>query len=853
MQFCRKVLCKPCSARVTSPEEDMEYKMGSCIGISHRQPETHSETLTKKDDRALLTEASTSQQSLLSQPVLPDVPVITGVEEDRAAAGEQDELEFPHDLLPSLDFSSELNIWESSLGAQRSSGERTCEQVNPLLAGLQHRMEVSGPLVVLDTRPHDSDPVLTDAQPSPRPAATPYPGDRPLTPPLSVLLDRELQEAFQECEEQMASLGILNPTGPHSTTPETVKDVAEKTGEVMVNRSNESSSLPPITVQPGHSNGGHGNKSTHGNSEAANTQTDTVVFSFRNYILGTGNSVGTAETESEIKASQSQDKCPETKTEEETKIDEQKETPTHSHLEADLFKETPKKAEFTERKGDKKEHVDPNAATEENGTLDCSAVIREKVTEAITKNLDIKTENDSDGSSINVCKDATGKTEGSNLHLKDKDALSETQTGAKNHSVEDQESKSDKWMNSPDDKQAGQEKKAKKKKKQRKKNKIEDKSPEMEEKAKTGAQPEHDLLAVCLVNAGNDTDSTANVVSQADAQTVICGEQPDNGFDSKQQLILEGKPSPSPPLSFSRSWQDCLTVSPASNQAVSQGAHQSENHSHTDAPCGMNHSSDENPQRNQHATVDVNQNTPVTHVQTTVINLAASADKRSDAHTLEAAVTSEAVILTHDIQSPLSNSPTCVGESGVESALEEALVVVAALPLATPTMPEVIESEGEGESVRRDSLERVASVAITESEKAVEEKDFGGTEKCLSSADGEKDLDSLPQLTLICSRGECSLASSAKEGQAASEESCSSKMPHNSAETEMKGPGETSVRSADTEISPAEEGDREKEPLRIEAYINTSPFGPLTGPDSSDYFTTYPRRTTSEQQSTGPA
>lgn len=37
MQFCRKVLCKPCSARVTSPEEDMEYKMGSCIGISHRQ------------------------------------------------------------------------------------------------------------------------------------------------------------------------------------------------------------------------------------------------------------------------------------------------------------------------------------------------------------------------------------------------------------------------------------------------------------------------------------------------------------------------------------------------------------------------------------------------------------------------------------------------------------------------------------------------------------------------------------------------------------------------------------------------------------------------------------------------
>lgn len=73
------------------------------------------ESLTQRDDRALLTEASTSQ-SLLSLPLLPDVPVITGVEDRRSVAGDQDELEFPHDLLPSLDFSSEFNIWESSLG-----------------------------------------------------------------------------------------------------------------------------------------------------------------------------------------------------------------------------------------------------------------------------------------------------------------------------------------------------------------------------------------------------------------------------------------------------------------------------------------------------------------------------------------------------------------------------------------------------------------------------------------------------------------------------------------------------------------------------------------------------------------
>lgn len=74
------------------------------------------QSLTQSDDKALLTRASTSQQSLLSEPVLPDVPVITGLEESRSACGDQDELEFPHDLLPSLDISSELNIWESSLG-----------------------------------------------------------------------------------------------------------------------------------------------------------------------------------------------------------------------------------------------------------------------------------------------------------------------------------------------------------------------------------------------------------------------------------------------------------------------------------------------------------------------------------------------------------------------------------------------------------------------------------------------------------------------------------------------------------------------------------------------------------------
>ncbi|XP_034753328.1 uncharacterized protein tacc2 isoform X5 [Etheostoma cragini] len=823
MQFCRKVLCKPCSARVTSPEEDMEYKMGSCIGISHRQAEAHAESLTRRDNRALLTEASTSQQSLLSQPVLPDIPVLTGEEESGGAAQDQEELEFPHDLLPSLDFSSELNIWESSLGAQTSSGTRKCKQVDPLLVGPHHHTEVSRSSLVLNERPHDSNPVLTDAQPSPRPTATPDTGVRPSTPSLSVLLDRELKQAIQECEEQMASLGILNPTGSPSITPGKVNDVGKKTGEGMVNKFNDSSSLPPITVQPGHSNGGHGNKGTHGNSEVESSQKDTVVFSFRNYILGTENSAGAAGTECEKKA------------EKETEINEQKERHTHTQLETttDLFKETQEEVAFSDvRNSSREEHVDSKAGIEENGTLDCNALIRQKDTEAITEIVDIKKEK-RDESSITVCIVKTGKkdqsvdetSECSTLHLKDKDALSD-------------------MTSSPCAKHAGQDKTSKKKdkKKQRRKKKIEEKNTETGQKAMAVVQPENELQAVSLINAGNHIDSTENaeLVSLA-ALAVICGEQPDNGFASKQQLSPGGKPGPSPPLSSSHSRQDHLTAcSPASNQALSQRPHLSDNHNPIDAPRRINQRSDEIPQPKQHVTGGVtdNQQTSMTHVQTTVINPAASADKRSDAQTHELTiVTSEAVILTQENPSPLSNSWTCVGESSVDSALEEPLVVVAALPLATPTMPELIESKGEGESTRRESLERVAAVAVAESEKAVGEKDLGGTGKCLSSADKEKEglLDSLPPLALICSQGKCSIAFLAKKGQASSEESCSSKMPHNSAETEMKGPGETSLRSADTGVSPAEEGDKEKEPLRLEACINTSPFGLLTSPDCQDY------------------
>ncbi|XP_069394886.1 uncharacterized protein tacc2 isoform X4 [Paralichthys olivaceus] len=798
--------------------------------------QTEAESLTQRDDRTLLTEASTSLQSLPLQPVFSDVPVITGVEESGGAAADQedkDELEFPHDLLPSLDFSSEFNIWGSSLGAQASSGK--CEQVNPLLPDLQHHVEVSGPQVVLDTRPHDSDPVSTGAQPPPQPAATPHQGVRPLTPSSSALIDRELQEAFQECEEQMASLGILTPTEQPGIPQETVHNEGKKTGGVIVNKSSESSSLSPIIVQPGQSSGGHGNKNTHGNSEAANTQKDILVFSFRNYIMGTEDSAGAAETQSEIEVTQSTDGCAEIMSEREREVDEQRKTPSSK---PDSFKETPKDVVSPQQRDNLiEESVDSNAATEENGRLDCNTVIRDKGPEVITETADIKKENYSDDCSISVCIAESEKKEesvneilgGKSLHFNDNDSFSELKPEAQTGTdFEENQSKTDKQMNSASDRQAGQDKGTKKKdkKKQRKKKR---KNAETEQKAKAGVQSDNDLQAESFIQA--DSEANPQSVSGADTLTVICGEQPDNGFDYKQQLSPAGQPSPPPSPSQSR--QDRLTdCSPASSRGLSQRPHPSDNLRPTDAPCGA--SSDNNQQWRLHATGGVvdNQNTPVTHVQTTVINPCASGDKRSDAQTQEAIVTTEAVILTQEKLSPLTNSQTCVGESCMESALEQAIVVVAALPLTTPTMPEVIKSNGEGESVSCNSQERVAT-AFAESEKAGAEEGLGEREKCLSSADGEREgsLDSPPQLPLICSQGKCSLAFSANDGQSVSEKSCSGKMPHNSAETERKGPRETTVHGADAESSPVEEGDREKETLLLEAYINNSPLGILTGPD----------------------
>ncbi|XP_017164437.1 uncharacterized protein tacc2 isoform X6 [Poecilia reticulata] len=734
---------------------------------------TDAESLSGRDNQALLTEASTYQ------PVLPEVPVITGVEEDRGSADQEDkeELEFPHDLLPSLDFSSELNIWESSLGAHSCSDGRKCEQVNPLLVDLQHHMDVGGPLLVLDGRPDGTQPVSPDVHSSPQPG--------PLTPSPTNFLDQELQMAFQECEEQMASLGMLS-----SKESEMTQDVVGKaTNEGMVNESSKSFSPLPVAVQPGHSNGGRGNESTHGNSEAAHSQTDTVVFSFRDYILGKENNSRKTEMESKVEANQNVEKCSELKSKME--MDEQKEK-------SDTNRESPKEQRDLKTLN---EHVGLNVTAEINSSNNFDTEIKEESPGGIAEAATLWKENTHDEFNINVCTDESN-------------GLDVTGSGSKKETDKERE---DNQSRSKSDKQIGQNKEAKKKK--HKKKKIE-KSAESDQEAKTEiCQSETEKQALSLSYVGTHTDLAENATSESelDSELLTCGEE----TDYKQQLNPVGMQKSSPQSSL-----DHLTASACSPdfmQSLSQGTHQSENHNNMDMSVN-----DQSSECEQHVTEGENgiHCTPATHFQTAATRQGDCSEKGLNAQRQEAIVTTETKIPTAEDQNVLSKSRTCVGDGCVKSGLGNAVIVVNTLPLTTPTLSEVIESEGERESVSRDLQETVATVGVAESEKGAGEGKLDGRAGYPASADVKRDkLQESPHLiSLNCSQGNCTLPFSAKEGETECEESCSSKMPHNLAEAEIKGPREACIHSTDTEISPAEETDAEKELLFSEGCTNT--FGP---------------------------
>ncbi|XP_068597048.1 transforming acidic coiled-coil-containing protein 2 isoform X2 [Brachionichthys hirsutus] len=175
------------------------------------------ERSTQRDDRAPQTQASSCQQSLLSQPVLPDVPVVAGVEESRGAAGhpdDGDELEFPHDLLPSLDFSSELNIWESSLGPLPSLESPPPGLLTPTeeVAALPRQEEIlPGVQAAGNTSELQAPYLVTNQSDLPDPFKT--------TAAQQTVEDPEPKEKTAECREPKQSTRAELPEGTNGVEP----------------------------------------------------------------------------------------------------------------------------------------------------------------------------------------------------------------------------------------------------------------------------------------------------------------------------------------------------------------------------------------------------------------------------------------------------------------------------------------------------------------------------------------------------------------------------------------------------------------------------------------------------------
>lgn len=631
-------------------------------------------------------------------------------------------------------------------------------------------------------RPHDGDTVLTDIRLSARPTAAPCPDAPSLTPPLSELLDRELEEAFQECEEQMASLEVL--------APQTVNNLQEKTGAAMVKKTTESLPLPTIVDRPERSSRSLRNNSANGNSEAENTPRDAVVFSFRDYILGTASNAKTQE----IQVTQNVNDCSEVKSEETT---EKQEDPPLPNI-AGSVKETQTGFLGTQQR-EVEDRVDFNEGYDKKVILDCNAVIKEEVI-AIETGIGAMLESFRDDAST-VCAVETvtnsnlkqGVLSGANLHSIDAKVTSEIQKEVHAFNREAQLSKMDTQRNLANDFELGarREEKTKGKKKKRRKKKTESKRDIKQKELETAAPSDNNLQASSFENAG------------------------------KHSVIASGLEEPvfTPPLCSQAPRPDHLThsaCSPASGQHSLQMPDQAVDHNMSGSACGMNQCLAESPQKEQHAPVG-------SHIGASTVVTSVPVDSRPDVQSHEAAVTSGEASLSVEKQGPLSNSRICVGESGVEVALEEAFVAVAALPANTPTAPEVIKSEGSGESVRCDSRERVSTEAGGETG----EQDLRVSDKRLGCTDRQTG-GLLHSLSLIPPQENCTLAFSDAAGHVVTEEGCSSKMPHNSVESETKAGGETSTCGGETEPC-TEEGAREKEQLRPEAFTDASPCGTLTG------------------------
>nr|XP_055025790.1 uncharacterized protein LOC129415716 isoform X2 [Misgurnus anguillicaudatus]XP_055025791.1 uncharacterized protein LOC129415716 isoform X2 [Misgurnus anguillicaudatus]XP_055025792.1 uncharacterized protein LOC129415716 isoform X2 [Misgurnus anguillicaudatus] len=184
---------------VLFPPEETEFESFSEATVHTDEVSPVKEKCNGAENGSVRTDSATAE------------PQVSDEEDKQRRQEEEDkeELEFPHDLLPSIDLSTELNLtWGSSLGSGQvgSGGMKNETTANPLLAGLQHYMEASPPVVGL-MKSYDADQLST-ASPSEHQVQSSTGQENVSSLKPLAEMDYELEEAFKECENQMAVLGM---------------------------------------------------------------------------------------------------------------------------------------------------------------------------------------------------------------------------------------------------------------------------------------------------------------------------------------------------------------------------------------------------------------------------------------------------------------------------------------------------------------------------------------------------------------------------------------------------------------------------------------------------------------------
>ncbi|GAA6107437.1 uncharacterized protein tacc2 [Tachysurus ichikawai] len=221
------------------------------------EAEVHSEKVSPEAEKS-----TSAENGVVHTEVLHPLHSLNPVAEADTRSNEdwstkEEELEFPHDFLPSIDLSTELNLtWGVSI---REDGEAVSTESSSLL-----QLQSAG--------------IIQENAPSLQSSET--------------MLDRELQEAFQECEEQIASFGLCSHSITLCSTDQTdsclseAKFATDDEEHKSVNVKKDPMSLPISLAesQTGRDLGCHGNVGAH--TTDLGSCTEEAVFCFRDYVLG---------------------------------------------------------------------------------------------------------------------------------------------------------------------------------------------------------------------------------------------------------------------------------------------------------------------------------------------------------------------------------------------------------------------------------------------------------------------------------------------------------------------------------------------------------------------------------------